>query len=126
MHIVYHAGRENVSADALSRHPHEPAPQQGIVQDETQVAAVHTEADTAMSELLQQSPVAREKEQEYSYGVEQLKDQRLKEIIWTTSKVMQSQRTLIGLGCLRPKNHRLLCWMVFYTMLILVMAIERE
>ena len=40
-----------------------------------------TEADIAMSELLQQSPVAHEKEQEYNYGVEQQKDQRLKEIM---------------------------------------------
>ena len=46
-----------------------------------QVAAFHTEANIAMSELLQQSPVAREKEQEYNYGVEQQKDQRLKEIM---------------------------------------------
>ena len=60
---------------------HEPAPQQGIAQDETQVAAVHKETDIAMSKLLQQSPVAREKKQGYNYGVEQLKDQRLKEIM---------------------------------------------
>lgn len=81
MHVVYRAGRENAIADALSRHPHEPAPWQSIAQDETQVAAVHTEAETAMSELLQQSPVACEKEQGYNYGVEQLKDQGLKEIM---------------------------------------------
>ena len=107
MHIVYRAGQENASADALSRHPHEPAPRQGIAQDETQVTAVHTEAETPMSELLQQSPVAHEKKQEYNYGVEQLKDQRLKEIMdYLQCDAIPEDPQL---GCLRPKNHCLLC-----------------
>ena len=81
-----------------------------------QVAAVHTEADIAMSELLQQS----EKEQEYNYGVEQLKDQRLKEImdyLQSDANPEDSHRARM--------YHYLPCWMVYYTTLMLVMAIER-
>ena len=52
---MYHAGRENASGDALSRHPQEPAPLRGIAQDETQVAAVSSATDIAT--LLQEDPV---------------------------------------------------------------------
>ena len=59
--IIYRAGRENKSADALSRSPASPAPSHGIAQDETQVSALTTTAsDTATSQdisaLLQSSP----------------------------------------------------------------------
>ena len=43
--IVYRAGRENASADALSRSPYNPPPSQGIAQSETQVAAVTADQD---------------------------------------------------------------------------------
>ena len=123
MLIVYRAGRQNVSADALSRHPHGPAPRQGIAQDETQVVAVHTEADIAMSELLQQSPVARKKEQEYNYGVEQQKDQRLKNIMdFLQSDTIPEDPH--GARMLAAQEYHLPCWMVFCITLMLVMAIK--
>ena len=76
--IVYRAGRENASADALSRHPQGPAPQHGIAQDETQVAVVST--DTDLSTLLRESPLLLGKEQQGSYGTEQRKDSSLVEM----------------------------------------------
>ena len=42
VHIVYCSGRENESADALSRRPQAPAPLHGIAQDETQELDVNT------------------------------------------------------------------------------------
>ena len=42
VNIIYRAGRENKSADALSRSPVSPAPSHGIGQDEAQVAALTT------------------------------------------------------------------------------------
>ena len=38
VNIIYRAGRENKSADTLSRSPVSPAPSHGIGQDEAQVA----------------------------------------------------------------------------------------
>ena len=52
--IQYHAGRENVSVDALSRSPREPAPKEGITQGETQVVAIMTGDDIAV--LLEAEP----------------------------------------------------------------------
>ena len=79
MHIVYRAGRENASADALSRHPREPAPLQGIGQDETQVAAVSSATDISM--LLQENSLSVGEGQSEHYGAEQRKDRHLKEMI---------------------------------------------
>jgi len=76
--IVYRAGRENASADALSRRPQQPAPLHGIAQDETQVAAVY--ADRDITELMQEGPDSPEVEEE-GYGAEQGKDPSLKEMI---------------------------------------------
>lgn len=75
--IVYRAGRENTSANALSRHPLNPAPLQGIAQDEIQVSAVSAGAD--ISELLQTSPPPCVESTHYS--AEQDKDPGLKEMI---------------------------------------------
>lgn len=75
--IIYHTGRENVSAHALSRKPHEPAPLYGIAQDETQVAAVNTMGDEP--ELLQKSPVPQE--QQDHFATEKRKDPVLKEMM---------------------------------------------
>ena len=76
---MYRAGRENASADALSRHPQEPAPLQGIAQDETQVAAVSSATDIAT--LLQEDLVPVREGQAEHYGAEQQKDRNLKEMI---------------------------------------------
>ena len=74
MCIMYRTGRKNASADALSRHPQEPAPMHGIAQDETPVAAVNAETD--VSELLQENPVTPREEQLEHYGAEQQIDPR--------------------------------------------------
>ena len=76
--IKYRAGRENKSADALSRGPRDPLPQCGIGQDEFQVAAVKSDQD--ISTTLEAGPV-QPSEEATDYALEQLKDQQLKEII---------------------------------------------
>ena len=53
--IVYHAGRENASADALSRSPYMPPPPLGIAEGEVQVAAISTSGD--FPSLLRAGPV---------------------------------------------------------------------
>ena len=80
--IVYRSGRENASANTLSRCPQEPAPLCGVAQDETQVAVVSTkDADTDISDLLQANPVPLGEERREHYGAEQRKDPGLKEMI---------------------------------------------
>ena len=76
---MYRFGRENVSADALSRCPQEPAPSHGIAPDETHVTTVNSGTD--VFELLKESPTIYGVEQQAQYGVEQLKDPGLKEMI---------------------------------------------
>ena len=69
--IVYRAGRENVSADALSRSPVSSPPSHGIGQGETQVSAVTTDPDQGLSSLLQAVPTT---EEQVDYSSEQMKD----------------------------------------------------
>ena len=73
--IVYRAGRENVSADALSRSPYHSPPVVGIAEGEVQVASVDTE-DIAL--LLQADSVLGE---QTDYLSEQCKDPDLKLMI---------------------------------------------
>ena len=78
--IKYRAGRENASADALSRHTQEPAPQLGIAEGKAQVAAVHS--DYTIAELLLIDPATAVAEDDgKDYTVEQSKDPVLREMI---------------------------------------------
>ena len=52
--ITYRAGRDNASADALSRSPYSSPPSQGIAQGEVQVDSVAAEEDVTL--LLQSDP----------------------------------------------------------------------
>ena len=90
VNIIYRAGRENKSADALSRSPISPAPSHGIGQDEAQVAAlitttsvdqqpVDTTAHRELPVLLQST--ATPEHTHPSFGSEQEKDPDLKELM---------------------------------------------
>ena len=70
--IVYRAGRENASADALSRNPLGSPPAQGIGQGETQVSAV------TASDNQETTPTGQDN---LRYSAEQLKDSSLKEMV---------------------------------------------
>jgi len=86
--IVYRAGRENASADALSRSPVNPPPSHGIGQDEMQVSAVatsgsdtpeHLDTGQPLSSLLRLPPASSEGTVDYSS--EQMKDPTLKGLV---------------------------------------------
>ena len=72
--IVYRAGRENASADALSRSPHGSPPSLGIAEGEVQVSAVASEDITA---LLNAQPTTSAGERS-DYRSEQHRDPDLK------------------------------------------------
>ena len=58
VHIIYRRGRENASADALSRSPQAPAPLEGVAEGEMQISQVRTTdgvSDGDISALLQSS-----------------------------------------------------------------------
>ena len=74
--IVYHAGRKNASADALSMNPLSPPPAQSIGQGETQVSAV-----TASDSLRSQQEITPTSQDNLSYSAEQLIDSSLKEMM---------------------------------------------
>ena len=78
--ITYRAGKENVSADALSRNPCDSALQHETAVEDTYVAKIVTSGE--ISELLQAKPVEPvASESVGDYGEEQLKDPHLREII---------------------------------------------
>ena len=74
--IIYRPGRENSNADALSRMPHLPAPDQGVGEDEVQVGIVR--GDTTMDELLSADPTSQIPD---DFGSEQSKDANLEPLI---------------------------------------------
>ena len=76
--IVYHSGRTNTNADALSCNPYLPAPQEGIREGELQVAAVSSEPEASISALLQANPGPSVST---PFGEEQKKDAKLREVI---------------------------------------------
>ena len=90
--IVYRAGRENASADALSRSPVFLPPSHGVGQDEVQASAITaiatgapistvtpSDPDLDLSSLLQLAPVAEDGKSDYSS--EQMRDPHLKELM---------------------------------------------
>ena len=91
--IMYRAGKENAAADAFSRSPIFPAPEQGIGQGEMQVSVVTSadpESSTALqgpilSSLLHSMPA--EENVTVDYAVEQMKDPGL----WELALYMQRE-----------------------------------
>ena len=76
--IIYRSGKTNTNADALSRNPCSPAPQQGIGECEVQVALVDGEPPASIDTLLQTGPVDTTGT---SFGEEQRKDATVNEMI---------------------------------------------
>ena len=74
--IVYHSGKTNLNADALSRSPVGPAPVEGPSQNEVQVSAVSS--DENIESLLDSEPPEIVPD---SFGNDQQKDEQLSEII---------------------------------------------
>ena len=73
--IIYRAGRDNASADALSRSPYGSPPAEEIAEGEVQVASIATED---IATLLQAAPLAST---QVDYSSEQAKDPDLRMLI---------------------------------------------
>ena len=78
INIIHCSGKTNTNADALSRNPQVPALQEGIGENEIQVAAVNSEPITSTDVLLQAEPLVGTPT---SFREEQQKDPQLKDII---------------------------------------------
>lgn len=78
--IVYRSGKTNLSADALSRSPHMPAPIEGIAQTDVQVSVVDS-SDVSIESLLRVEPAPHPLAGANSLPQEQRKDPVLLEII---------------------------------------------
>lgn len=55
--VVYHTGKENVAADALSRNPLRNVPAEGLAESEAQIAAISSWSRATIQEVLQFDPV---------------------------------------------------------------------
>ena len=82
IHIVYRSGRLNIAADVLSRSPQPEAPDEGVAEQEVQVAIVQAEPSTIQS-LLQSTPFPFSQQ---SFALEQRKDPEVVEIVMFLEK----------------------------------------
>ena len=78
--IKHRPGRQNLSADALSRSPEAPSPSRGVGQDESQVATVTTNASNQLPDISALLNVEPGDTVPDSFAKEQQKDSDLKEI----------------------------------------------
>ena len=77
---MYRSSKTNLSADALSRSPHMPAPIEGIAQTDVQVSVVDT-SDVSIESLLRVEPAPHPLAGANSLPQEQRKDPVLLDII---------------------------------------------
>ena len=75
--IIYRSGKTNLSADALSRSPHMPAPREGIAQTDVQVSVVEVSTESLLKAEPEPHPLAGMN----SFSQEQRKDTVVLEII---------------------------------------------
>ena len=88
--IVYRLGRENSSANALSRTPQLPAPLEGIAEGEAQVNIIR--GDETISDLLTADPMSDRPPDDF--GQEQSKDPSLKDLMtYLRDSVLPTEET---------------------------------
>ena len=79
---MYRLGRLNAAADALSRSPQPEAPDEGVAEQEVQVATVQTDISTIQS-LLPSAPLPYSQQ---SVEIEQQKEPEVLEIVMNSGK----------------------------------------
>ena len=82
IHIVYRSGRLNAAADTLSWSPQARAPDEGVAEQEVQIATVQTKMTTIQS-LLQSTPLPYSQP---SFALEQQKDPEVLETVMFLQK----------------------------------------
>ena len=80
MNIVYHPGKKNTNADALSRSPQLQAPVFGEAETEVQVSTVTEDETTSIDELLKVEP-NNTLSNPHSFTEEQRKDGKIVQVI---------------------------------------------